>query len=201
MYNDTITLFNFYEPLDVWIPHIIQNVNVDTDRAHIMKKYGPESGDNAELHIRYETRDITTYNQLCDSEGNVIADIDGNIITYGADIVTAEKIIADKIWTTPKEWQRNSMVEDRMTICPGDFFIKSEWTLSNQLYDNKGNAIGDNNGDIIAYGADVVKDSDYSDGRFDGFYAYMNATYDNVYIITIVNGPYKLIPHFEITGK
>jgi hypothetical protein len=55
-----------------------------------------------------------------------------------------------------------------------DFFIAGEW--------GDGSPISDD-----AYG-------------IDGFYNYMNRTFDNVFAITSVGGPYTVIPHFEITG-
>ena len=56
MYRDTITLFN-RKPGgasgDTWYPTIIENVDLNIDRAAILAKYGAESQDNAVLHIRY----------------------------------------------------------------------------------------------------------------------------------------------------
>ena len=68
MYADTITLFN-KKPgsrgqADVWYPTIVENVDLNIDRAAILAKYGPESQDSAVLHIRYKT----------DSRGVVVAD-------------------------------------------------------------------------------------------------------------------------------
>lgn len=58
MYQDTITLF-VRKPGergqgDIWYPTIIENVNLNIDRAAILAKYGAESQDNAVLHIRYK---------------------------------------------------------------------------------------------------------------------------------------------------
>lgn len=58
MYQDTITLFN-RKPgergqADTWYPTVIENVNLNIDRAAILAKYGAESQDNAVLHIRYK---------------------------------------------------------------------------------------------------------------------------------------------------
>lgn len=57
MYQDTITLFN-RKPGDrgqgdTWYPTVIKGVNLNIDRAAILAKYGPESQDKAELHIRF----------------------------------------------------------------------------------------------------------------------------------------------------
>lgn len=57
MYQDTITLFNRKPGErgqgDVWYPTVIENVNLNIDRAAIMAKYGAQSQDNAALYIRY----------------------------------------------------------------------------------------------------------------------------------------------------
>ncbi len=57
MYQDTITLFNRKPGErgqgDTWYPTVIEGVNLTVDRAAILAKYGPETQDNAVLHIRY----------------------------------------------------------------------------------------------------------------------------------------------------
>ena len=55
MYKDTITLFNRKEGDEggTWFPSVLRNVNLNTDRASIVAKYGAESSDSAALHIRY----------------------------------------------------------------------------------------------------------------------------------------------------
>lgn len=55
MYKDVITLFNRVEGLDgdTWYPTVIQNVQLNADRAAILAKYGAESSDSAVLNIRY----------------------------------------------------------------------------------------------------------------------------------------------------
>ena len=58
MYKDTITLFNRKSGGvrgDIWYPTVIKGVNINIDRAAILSKYGPETQDNAILHIRYKT--------------------------------------------------------------------------------------------------------------------------------------------------
>lgn len=56
MYKDTITLFNRKEgdEGDTWYPTVLQNVQLNMDRAAILAKYGAESADSAVLHIRYK---------------------------------------------------------------------------------------------------------------------------------------------------
>ena len=61
MYNDVITLFNKKpggrgQP-DIWYPTVIEDVDLNIDRAAIMAKYGAESQDSASLHIRYSKND------------------------------------------------------------------------------------------------------------------------------------------------
>jgi hypothetical protein len=73
----------------------------------------------------------------------------------------------------PKEWDRT---EDSITFTSGtnfDFFWKGEWT------------------------GGIVSDSDYGP---EGFYDYMNRTYDYVFAISSV-AMYSVIPHFEIMGR
>lgn len=57
MYKDTVTLFcrkpGERGQGDIWYPTVIENVNLNIDRAAILAKYGPESQDNAVLHVRY----------------------------------------------------------------------------------------------------------------------------------------------------
>ena len=57
MYSSKITLFNYYESAttgDVyWYPHVLSGVDLITDKGAILKKYGPDATDNAQLHVRY----------------------------------------------------------------------------------------------------------------------------------------------------
>ena len=58
MYRDTVTIFN-KKPggrgeAPIWYPTVIKGCNLNIDRAAIMAKYGSDSQDNAELHIRYQ---------------------------------------------------------------------------------------------------------------------------------------------------
>ena len=155
MYEKTITLFNRYNSQTgtVWYPHILTGVDLNTDRGAILKKYGPDSTDNAQLHVRYYLRDgVKT---ITDSEGNELE------------------------WLPQKEWakQTNDALEKSITFSPDSFFWEGVWD------------------------GGAVNDAEYTDRRYEGFYAYMNAKHDNVFLITSVGGPYPLIPHFEILGK
>lgn len=155
MYSNIITLFNRYDSQTgtVWYPHILTGVDLNTDRGAILKKYGPESTDNAQLHVRFHLRD----------GAKTVADSNGNELE----------------WLSPKEWakQTNDALENSITFSPDSFFWEGAWD------------------------GGTVNDADYTDRRYEGFYAYMNAKHDNVFLITSVGGPYTVIPHFEILGK
>lgn len=109
MYDRTLTIFNYYESPTTgdayWYPHVLSNVDLNTDRGAIIKKYGPDTADNAQLHILYGT------NQ---SGQKVIADKDSNAIP----------------WLPPKEWQKqtNDLLPETITFSPeSDFFWEGEW--------------------------------------------------------------------------
>ena len=59
MYDSTVTIFCYYESSTaaVWYPHILSGVHLETDRGQILKKYGIDSTDKAELHIAYTEKD------------------------------------------------------------------------------------------------------------------------------------------------
>lgn len=109
MYDRKVTIFNYYESPTTedayWYPHVLSNVDLNTDRGAIIKKYGPDTADNAQLHILYGT------NQ---SGQKVIADKDSNVIP----------------WIPPKEWkkQTNDFLSKTLTFSPeSDFFWEGEW--------------------------------------------------------------------------
>lgn len=157
MHSDTITIFNFYESSTaaIWYPHVLSGVHLETDRGQIMKLYGPDSTDNAQLHIPYVYKDGK----------RVVVDASGKELP----------------WLPPKEWRKqvNDLLDDSITFNPAtDFFMAGTWD-----------------------GDGPIDDADYTDRRYEGFYAFMNAEKDFVYLISSVGGPYKVIPHFEILGK
>ena len=55
MYHDAVTLFCRYRSRlgDTWHPTLLQGVNLNTDRAAIVAKFGTESKDRAALHVKY----------------------------------------------------------------------------------------------------------------------------------------------------
>lgn len=157
MYSDTVTIFNFYESntAAIWYPHVLSGVHLETDRGQIMKLYGPDSTDNAQLHIPFVDKD----------RKRVVVDASGKELP----------------WLPPKEWRKqvNDLLDDSITFNPTtDFFMAGAW-------DEEG----------------PINDADYTDRRYEGFYAFMNTEKDFVYLISSVGGPYKVIPHFEILGK
>lgn len=93
-------------------------------------------------------------------------------------IVDGNKMIGDKPYLPPKEWEQqpNDELSESITFDSGDFFMEGE------------------------YSTDPIKDSDYTDRVNSGFYDYINKRHDYVFLITNVGGPYTLIPHFEIGG-
>lgn len=89
--------------------------------------------------------------------------------------IDEEVWIGSKRWLPPKQWEQGDDYANALTFRGGtsfDFFAEGEFDA-------------------------VEKDADYPGG----FYAYMNKTHDNVFAVTGVEGPFKLIPHFEIAGK
>ncbi|WP_313259967.1 hypothetical protein [Lacrimispora sp.] len=86
--------------------------------------------------------------------------------------------IAGKPHKGPKEWAAQAVdkLDGSLTFTGGlDFFIRGE------------------------YAEVPVIDTDPA--YKNGFYDYINKTHDDVFLISTVGGPYKLIPHFEIGGK
>lgn len=115
IYSKTVTVFNYYEsPTSgdaMWYPHILHNVDLNTDRGAIIKKYGADSTDNAQLHIQYYMH-ATNH------------DVDGIMIS------TEDGMIP---WRSPKEWKRqtNDKLSESITFGPDDFFWEGEWTGGN----------------------------------------------------------------------
>ena len=91
-----------------------------------------------------------------------------------------DETICFKKWYEPKAWRRMSEPENGLTFSFGenddfDFFIEGvfgefDFPISDQNFERR------------------------------GFYNYMNAEYDNVFVISSVS-QHDLIPHFEITAR
>lgn len=107
MYLNTVTVFNRYEsPTDetlTWYVHTLPNVDLNTDRGLILKKYGPDSSDQAQLHIRCRIENGKLY--VLDSSGVWLP------------------------WLSPKVWENltNDELQNHLTFGDNDFFIKGAW--------------------------------------------------------------------------
>lgn len=108
IYSKIITLFNYYESATIgdayWYPHVLSDVDLITDHGAILKKYGPDSTDNAALHIAYTQ----------DGDKVMIQQSDGSAVP----------------WMAPKSWaaQVNDDLPDSITFGTEDFFWQGEWT-------------------------------------------------------------------------
>ncbi len=109
MYDRKITLFNYCENPEAedayWYPHVLSNVDLNTDRGAIIKKYGNDAADKAQLHILYGT----------DQTGQkVIPDKDGNAVS----------------WLPPKEWKKQAgdrLMNSLTFSLESDFFWEGSW--------------------------------------------------------------------------
>lgn len=109
MYDAVVTIFNYYESpitgIGLWYPHVLSGVDLNTDKGAILKKYGSDSTDNAELHIAYELL----------GGKQIIHDTDGKVLP----------------WLPPKEWRRqvNDLLDDTITFDFSDdcFFWEGVW--------------------------------------------------------------------------
>ena len=102
---------------------------------------------------------------------------DNAVVNVRYDNVNGKVFVVGKEYFPPKEWDRqtNDMPTKTTTFTPRekfDFFYLGE------------------------YSEEPISDDDY----MEGFYDYMNSTFDGVFAITSV-AKLDLIPHFEITGK
>lgn len=108
MYDKTVTVFNFYNSktagLSYWYPHILSCVDLITDHGAMLKKYGPDSTDNAALHIVYTP----------DGDKVMVQQSDGSAVP----------------WLPTKAWaaQVNDDLPGSITFGPEDFFWQGEWT-------------------------------------------------------------------------
>lgn len=89
------------------------------------------------------------------------------------------KLVGEKLWLPPKQWSAQATPENALTFTGGtqfDFFWWGEWPNELPVFDD-----------------DYAADGD--------FYTFMNRTQDLVFAVSSVEGPYSMIPHFEILGK
>ena len=102
---------------------------------------------------------------------------DNAVVNVRYENANGKAFVDGKEYFQPKEWDRqtNDRLSKTITFTPGekfDFFYLGE------------------------YSEEPISDDDY----MEGFYDYMNSTFDGVFAITSVS-KLDLIPHFEITGK
>lgn len=108
MYNDHVTVFNFYESPTTgeitWYPHVLQMCDLITDRGAIIKKYGADSTDTAQLHVRWYDADA---GDIC------VLRSSGDYLPY----------------LPPEEWkkQTNDKLAESITFSDKDFFCKGIW--------------------------------------------------------------------------
>lgn len=114
MYDTAVTIFNYYESATarLWYPHVLSGTHLETDRGAMLKKYGPESQDGAELHIDYTDKDGQKI--ITDSAGKAL------------------------VWLPPKAWakQVNDDLAESITFNPAtDFFWKGLWAGDSPIND------------------------------------------------------------------
>lgn len=102
---------------------------------------------------------------------------DNAILNVKYHILDNTKMVGNKPYFPPKEWERqtNDKLPETITFASGvdfDFFMFGEYPTT-----------------------EPISDDDY----IDGFYDYVNDEYDFVFAITSV-AQYSAIPHFEIMG-
>lgn len=59
MYRDTVTVFNRYN--GVWKGIVLYNVDLNADKAMMLRTYGEHSQDRSKLHIKYANRNGGCY--------------------------------------------------------------------------------------------------------------------------------------------
>lgn len=114
MYKDTITLFNRYPNRasgTKWQPVVLHEVDVNMDRAALIRAMGTDTADSVRLHVKYHK----------DRRGKVI--------------------IGDKEYLLPKEYIRQPLesLEDYITFKSGkefDFFYYGEWDNTTLINDD-----------------------------------------------------------------
>lgn len=174
MYQNTVTLFNKYEDSTgavYWYPHVLEGVDLITDKAASIAATGLDNADEASLHVMYKL-------------------VDGEI--YIGDL----PYLPPKKW----ENQVGDDLPNSITFCSGDFFTEGEVELDGEILGGTvgTDVIGEFQ---IAYMDTVIADSDYATRVDGGFYDYLNKRRDSVYLITSASSPYTIIQHFEISGK
>lgn len=116
MYSAVVTVFNAYESRTtkqtLWYPHILTGVSIVTDKGQMLRQYGPDSTDAAELHVFFETVD----------EKDVIIEKD-----TGKQVLNS--LGEPLLYIPPKDWKKqvNELLGNTITFKPDDFFWWGEW--------------------------------------------------------------------------
>ena len=182
MYRDTITLFNFYN--GIWRATVLNNVDLNADRAAIIARYGTESSDRAKLHVSFQpTADGTIkigsnkYVKPEDytGEAGTITFASGNLFSFFSSF----------------NWDGNvGNIEEGVY----DFGTIDPWNTGRSLRGGTFNPW--NEGGMYDGNHILIDDSIYDEG----FYNYMNARYGDIYAVSNV-AIYSVIPHFEVMAK
>lgn len=230
MYEATVTVFNFYKSAsaELWFPHVLTGVDLVTDKGQMLRQYGPDSTDAAELHVAYSGLSpsweiVHDYEPTLDNEPAVewISEAEkkkhiGERFYYGDMGRAISRVYQFSHDAETDEWKWSILQNDMKIIVDGltgepmlntlgeplPWLPPKEW--ARQVNDMLDDTITfDSREDFFWQGAwegGPVNDTDYQDRRGGGFREYMTNNYDYVFKITSVGGPYTVIPHFEIRG-
>ncbi|MCC8128619.1 MAG: hypothetical protein LIO51_01595 [Clostridiales bacterium] len=106
MFSETVTFFHYRESVGAWYPYVLTGCHLETDRGHILKRYGPDSTDAAVLHVPCET------------------DGDGGVTVGGLP------------WLGPKAWAAlEEGLDEYVSFAPGDCFLRGTWDGSDVIED------------------------------------------------------------------
>ena len=231
MYQETVTVFNSYQfktgdRQTFWHPHVLTGVDLITDKGQMLRQYGPDSTDAAELHIAYSPLSpswdmVHDYEPTLDnapavewtSEAKKKKHVgerfyfsnwkDSGVYQFGYDATTekwcwslSQKDLKIIVNALTGEPALNTLGEPLPWLPP------KEW--ARQVNDMLDDTITfDSREDFFWLGEwtdGPVNDDDYTLMRYASFRDYMTKNYDYVFKITSVGGPYTVIPHFEIRG-
>lgn len=232
MYSAVVTVFNSYESRTtkqtLWYPHVLTGVSIVTDKGQMLRQYGPDSTDAAELHVAYSGLSpswemVHDYEPTLDNEPAVewiseaekekhigerfyygdIGRAISRVYQFSHDAETDEwkwAVLQDDMKIIVHGWTGEPMLNEKEEPLP--WLPPKEWTR--QVNDLMGDSITfDSREDFFWLGEwtdGPVSDEDYTLMRYASFRDYMVKNYDYVFKITSVGGPYTVIKHFEIRG-
>lgn len=118
MYQDTVTIFNRYvsNAGDMWFPKMLKKVDLNIDKASVVRRYGENTADSAILHIAYLNKEGIT---------SIYADNEKEFV-----------------YKKPKEWEKqtNDLLSETITFNDGlkfDFMFAGEWPDLTPINDNE----------------------------------------------------------------